>query len=648
MLRILKKENGNLSIVMLMAVIGMVSGLTMSGMVLRDFRNYSHEYELAQTKHLLRAEAYRGQNYLINNPLPLNATFILPANGQPKRIDSGKIVRHFKVKSRLEKKKESTVLGSSTGASITDMVDAFKLETIVNVSTSNNFGNMSGNSSQLEVGAVLTLNQTTFAEFMYFTDQDTSPAGKNVYFYGKDVIEGKVHSNSDIRIKQAGGGSNNGWPTFLNLVTTSGEIVSDPPVYPVEDVFRGGLIEEYDQYDFPASAETLRRNAQLRYGTSGAADRTIYMITVNGSAGQMNQGNITSPQRAWADVWDPFPPDFPPSDSLYRNQFTVQDTIWTSRSISGLNNKGIFVTGTLWLEGVFSGYQTWGCSENIYLIGDIKLNGTALGASPISNRRDMIGIVSEKSIIVKYAYMNPTDSVRVHPNVGPHSAAPEPAGGGIFIYAAMCALGDGGTSEPTDVNFNHGVFTFEYQHPHGSTPAVYMQDDMGELYYFDWIDLHRRRYPPTTAQPWPAALDYPWYNPIWPERNPIAERGTINIYGAVAQRRRGFVHRSGNDPEYPSNDGVWNIEEDMCGGPVVRTPFPDPVILGMVLQTRDYPGADTGGVGYRKNYNFDKRFLVSQPLYYPEAQLQGGKKPMTHGTWSVVVPGRHPDFNGLN
>jgi hypothetical protein len=636
MLSILRKENGNLSIVMLMAVMGMVSGLTMSGLVLRDFRNYSYEYEQLQCRHLMRSDAYRGQNFLVENPLVLNQVTTIPQITRV--IDSGKFRRTFRVRSMLTKTQESTVIGSDTGIYGTTMSDAFKLKTMVNTAVGNSVANFDNNSSQVYTGAVLTLNQSSLAEFMYFSDQDTSPAGKPVYFYGQDVIEGKIHSNSDIYMKQAGGGTNNGWPTFLNLVTTSGNIVSTPQSYPLEQVFQGGLIEEYEGYDFPATAETLRRNARVRLGIPSADENLIYMVTVDGSYGEVMKGNISQPRRVFADVWNPYPPlPLADADSLYRNTFSISDTTWTASTVSNLRNSGIFVYGDLWLTGEFSGYQTWGCSRNVSLIGDIKLKNTALNANPVNNRQDMVGIVSEGSIYVKYGYMNPSDSLRLRPNLGSTAEFPEPAGGGIFIYAAMCALGDGGYVAPDQPNFEHGVFTFEYQHPHGSTPAVNVVFN-GDTYYFDWIDLHRRRFPPTQSQPWPGNLDYPWYNPLWPERNPYTERGTINIFGAVAQRRRGFVHRSGNDSEYPSNSGVWNIPLDMCGGPVVLTPFPDPVINGLVLQARKYPDTTGTGTGYRKNYNFDKRFLSTQPLFYPEARLAGGKEPMSHGSWSVQQP----------
>ncbi len=644
MLSILKQENGNLSIVMLMAVIGMVSGLSMSSLVLRDFRNLTYEFENVQARHLLRSDAYRGQNFLVSNPLTIGEVFVLPERRFS--LNSGDFARSFKLRSYVEKTRENTLIGSDTGIVGTDNMDVFRLNTMVSTAVGSSFNTFDSNSTRVVIGSSLTLNQSSFAEFMYFTDQDTSPAGKNVYFYGSDVIEGKVHSNSDIQIKNVGG-----WPTFLNLVTTTGHIVSHSGEYDEEEVFQGGLIEEYDGYIFPKEATTLRNNARhnLMAGSTGP-ENTIYLVRVNKGQSTFWRGDLSVPIRKSATVWDPYPSiPLDAADSLFTNSFTIRDTIWTSGTLGQLSGNGIWVDANLWLEGTFSGNQTWGCSQNIYLVGDILLDMTPLGESPVYNPKDMVGIVSEKSILIKYGYKDPDSLARVHPNCGADDDYTAPAGGGIFIYAAMCALGDGGDTSATDPNFKHGVFTFEYQHPHGSTPAINGEDDNGDTYFFDWIDLHRYRYPPTSSDPWPIAnpsLDYPWYNPLWPEARPYLERGTINVYGAIAQRRRGFVHRSGNDSEYPSNDGYWDIEMDMCGGPVTPpVPYNDPVIQNLVLLPRNWPGASGSGVGYKyKNYNFDYRFLNTQPVFYPEAQLTGGKKPLAHGSWSIVIPDR-PKFN---
>lgn len=641
MRKLLNNQNGNLAIAMLLAVVGLMSGVSMAALALKDTKSYIWEFEGIQGLHILRGEAYRGQAILEQNS-NLTTTQYSPVRSV--EVSGSHLKRTFTSQSRIYKEKiESTgnveVEGSDTTTNLGETKQHYKIDSLVEAKQGVGQVTYYGtNRSIVRKYSELTIIQTSFSEFMYFTDNDKSPNDTNVYFYGKDVITGKVHSNSDITIKKLGGGSNSGWPTFMNLVTTAGHIISIPSGYPLQQVFQGGLVEEYEGYEFPPTANEL-----VNKGTKLGAEGDIILATVRGSNYEYWKGTPTAARRIRKIVYDHYPP---PGDSLWTNSFTVQDTVWTK--MQGSSGNAFYTKGDLWISGKFSGYQTWGCKGMMKLVGDITLTRTAVGANPASpmNDTDVVGLVSETSIQVAYGYVSPVDSVRVHPNMGPDAQYPEPAGGGIFIYAAMCALGDGKGNSWKD-----GVFEFEYQHPHPSTPALNVQltypDGSQEVVLFDWIDIHSRRYPPTLTQPWPSPalgqvrLDLPYYNPLWPERNPYLERGTINIWGAVAQRRRGFVHRSHDDNEYPSNSGVWDIEKDRCGHPTGAVNIPDPEFGNNVgLMSRDYPGTNGSGVGYRKNYNYDYRLLEVSPLFYPKVRLKGGKNPMNQGDWNIKKPVR--------
>lgn len=642
MKRILKSSSGNIAIAALLAVVGLMSGLSISGIAVHDARSYHWEHETIQSLHFLRSEANRGQAVLETKG-EIAGMFYTPKRSVA--VESNTLNRTYSMQSKVYKELSETTEnveiqgGLSATGSVGEQREHYKVQSLVE--TKRGVGQAAyygANDSIIRKYGELTIVQTNFSEFMYFTDQDVSPAGNNVYFYGPDVITGKVHSNSDIWIKQLGGGSNNGWPTFLNLVTTSGKIQSVPSNYPLNQVFQGGLVEEYKGYDYPELANTLRaRGQQLGEGRDH-----IYFFTIDGNSFGGMHGFLGAPRRVSKVVYNQYPP---PGDSLYTNSFTVRDTLWTPYPGGISSGKGYFVNGDLWIRGKFSGYQTWGCSGEMYLMGDITLTRTDVPQNPKKNPTDVVGLVSEHSITIKYAYRDPQDSLRYYPNVGADGDYPDPAGGGIFIYAAMCALGDGGSNM-----FNHGVFTFEYQHPHPSTPALNVQltypDGSQEIVLFDWIDIHRRKYPPTAQMPWPTPalgqtpLDLPWYNPIWPEPQPYLERGTINIWGAVAQRVRGFVHRSHNDSEYPSNAGIWDVPLDKCGYPTTPQVIQDPVFGNIGLIGRNFPGALGGGVGYKKNYNYDNRLLTISPLFYPEVRLKGGKNPMTQGNWNIKRPPR--------
>ena len=61
MKNILKSQSGNIAIAMLLAVIGAMSGLTMSSLALRNSVAAMSELEDIQSVHFLRTEADRGQ-----------------------------------------------------------------------------------------------------------------------------------------------------------------------------------------------------------------------------------------------------------------------------------------------------------------------------------------------------------------------------------------------------------------------------------------------------------------------------------------------------------------------------------------------------------------------------------------------------------
>lgn len=443
---------------------------------------------------------------------------------------------------------------------------------------------------------------------MHFVNDYRSMNNTNTYFPGYDVIEGPVLVNSDLRIKQAGGGNNNGWPTFLGLVTIAGNVISSPSNYPLTQVFQGGLIENATPELFRPNHELFKNDFLSDAQVIGQDNEDcIYLLEVDGRSYTGWRGIITVGRRVYADVYDPYPSVG--GTPLFRNNFTVVDTLWTP--IAGIIPEKLFVKGTLWLKGSFSGEASIYCDSDIYLIGDILLSGTTPPSSPDlstnPNLSDKVSLISEKQIIIKYGYKNPADSVRIHPNLGADNEYPAPFGGGISIYADLIAL-----NKDPDNPRRDGMFTFEYQHPHPSVPAVNLTFDT-ESYYFDWIDLHRRHYPQTAANPWPPNIDYPWYNPLWPEKAPYLERGTVNLWGSLYQERQGYLHRTRNDAEYPSGSGIWDIDLDMCGGHVSTNQVNDPVIPGLISGARNYPGAAGSGVGYKKYYAHDHRSFDNMP-----------------------------------
>jgi hypothetical protein len=421
-------------------------------------------------------------------------------------------------------------------------------------------------------------------------DKQQAQTGENVYFNGGDVLYGPVYINDDIHIRQMGGGTNNGWPIFFGPVIVAGEVMSNPGNYPTDQVFRGGLVTNAPKTRFPNPNE-FRSHGQ-RVGPASYDPNRIVIVVVNGNQFGGMVGQIQPPRNVFADVWDNYPDNIsqPP---LYQNSFTVRDTIWTILPMGSSVNRASFVNSDLWIKGNFSGYQTWYAAGDIKIIGDITLTNTTPGSQPPpTDPSDVVNLVADKNILLKYGYKNPEDLLRVHPLCRADS---EP----INIYANLMALGDMSGDE-----FQEGIFSFEYQHPHGSIPATLIDVPNTGSTLFDWIDLHRNYWPQTAENPWPSWLDYPWYNPLWPEAHPYLERGTVQHWGSLFQRRYGYLHRTLTDLQNP--EGIWNPALDLGGGPSGTTAtnitlYQDPPVVAN-LQAMNYPGTTGTGIGYKRNF----------------------------------------------
>lgn len=621
MMKILGKPSGNISIAMLMMVLAMVSGFTMTSMALKDIIGFQFEYESAQAQILLRSESLRGQAVLqkIGNVL-----IETPTTERSVEVAGSNLKKTFRIKSLLLPggsfySDETVVAG--------DQKQVVQVHSRVNTRTGIGQAAM-GNQrrSLVRKYGVFTLETETFAKFMYFTDMEKDPNNEPVRFYGPDVLYGRVHSNDDIWIRNAGGGSNSGWPTFHGWVSTSGLIRVYPSGghdFPQDTVFRGGLSEEYPYTVFPEEATTIRNRGTI-LGPASFDPKKIVFAEIDGPSCSALVGTILSPQNVYSDVYtnNSYPPG--QGDPAWTNSYRVADTTWTYIGTSNSAGKSRYTFGKLWLKGNASGFQTYGCGDTLFVIGDITLRGTPKGTSPEKNKTDVVGLVSEKSIVIKYGYRHPVDSLRYHETSGPTTGNPL---GGVWIYAAMAALGKG-----YDNPYGDGVFTFEYQHPHPSTPDQRIGDQV-----YTRIDIHRRRFPQINYS-WPPLLDYPWYNPLWPERAPYLERGYINIHGSVSQRRRGFVHRNYIDNDNPNDEGIWNQPLDLCGGDSspTATMQQDPV-LGFTMATRHYPGASGSGIGYQKNYHYDTRFYKISPIDFPEVNRRD-EKPFAIVKWEVRSP----------
>ena len=495
------------------------------------------------------------------------------------------------------------------------------------------------------------LRDKSLAEFQYFTEyeksenEDGGVAAAMVSFYGLDDLYGPVHSNDDIWIQQY-----QGWPTFHDMVTTAGRIMDKgtgaPAILsaPMDDIFLGGYEEEIIPYTHNGLSDIRMYGLVL-----GSPDIDIVYVKLGDGAFESQFGVIEETGVDTFGVYSWFPHNaalanavinnggnwYEDADHIWTNHITIYDTTWTTGPAFAVTNHSVWVgDAELWIEGSVYGAQTWGCSDTIFIVGDITYAGTAPGGAPDDpddlNLTDYFGLASEKKILIRYKHKDPFEDMALR----------EDNCDDIMLYGAYAALGVGDTLVYGNMACHYdGIFTFQYHHPHGSTPdfAALNPYTLQETLY-TYVDLHKYIFPPYNVSPpviagfelhggtpvapnftcgypyesnayigsypnnipneyvYPYGTDYPWYNPVWPESSDdiVFERGQITMFGSVAQTRRGYIHRSGSDPYNHPGENEWDLDEYHFDG--------------------DHPST-----GYNKNYNYDSRLTSVQPPHFPRA-----------------------------
>jgi len=166
---------------------------------------YSHD--IIQEEILLRSENKRTHlsiEFNQDRPLPDRSIEII----EPHRITS------YKIKSTSRLQMISNFMGYATEqvVAVTSNITAKR---------SRNYSN--ANKSPIKRTTARYMRNQSLAQYQYFTHNESSENADGgqeaaaVKFWGPDVFYGKVHSNDDIWIQQAGAGNNSGWPTFYDM-----------------------------------------------------------------------------------------------------------------------------------------------------------------------------------------------------------------------------------------------------------------------------------------------------------------------------------------------------------------------------------------------------------------------------------------------
>ncbi|MCF7913428.1 MAG: T9SS type A sorting domain-containing protein [Candidatus Cloacimonetes bacterium] len=472
----------------------------------------------------------------------------------------------------------------------------------------------------------LPLSSMMYVSLYEGSENDEYTDTDHVSFWGRDELSGIVYSNDNIWIQQGGGIGINGFPVFNGPVYCSG-IIGDhntggPGSYtlPMQDIFLEGYQENCGSISFPSIAGEIRENGYLLEESS---EHDILYVQMEGQLALLRYADWIT-ERDTFKVYNSFPDaehlEFPVGDSIWTNYIDVKELIWSEDTeVLIFDGHSFMVECDLWIEGVVGHNVTFGCADTVYITGDILYEDVIAGDSP--DEGDFIfGLVSEERIIIKYKWQDWEGNI--------HADNCD----GIYLYGCYAAIGEGNMDIYGDLNTHYeGCFTYEYQHPHGSTESFELEKMPGLTQYVQYPDFHKYIYPPspywsgdsgfqmhsggpiytnpfsTCGYPFedpnynlpnvhPYGTDLPWYNPVWPEEvNPgMGNRGTIYLYGGVHQYRRGFVHRSGSDCLNHPDEDEWDIEHWNYGG-------------------------THGPTGYGKQYNEDVRFNEEfYPIDYPQ------------------------------
>ncbi|HHE38305.1 MAG TPA: hypothetical protein ENL20_07005 [Candidatus Cloacimonetes bacterium] len=667
MKEIIKNEKGAIILMlvaMIVVLVSVISAFSLINLVQNDHLQTQYQNDKIQEELLLRSEAVRTQLSLENDknkPLPEREVEIL-AND---RITTYTI----------ENKKEYTMISNFMGYAT---AEAVAIRSLASARRSRIF--IKTNYSPIKRYSERLLRNESLAQYQYFSDEEASENAEGtddpVKFWGPDVLNGPVHSNSDIWIQQAGGGNNMGWPTFHAMVSTAGIFRKFPEgthlpdtEAPMDQIFQGGWQEEVASIIFEPTANDIKQNGIRPFDST----KEIVYVKLDGNTYSSMYGDIEFVGIDTFGVysWYPHTPAwanavtnagfnwFEDTDHLWTNYIPMYDTLWTSGPSGTISNQCVWMESELWIEGVVAGKQTWGSADTVFVVGDIWYDGTPIGTSPDDednpNRDDYFGLVSEQKILIRYKHKDPFDDMVVRTDNC----------NDIYLYGAYAAIADGNESLFGIESCHYdGIFTFQYHHMHGSTPDFRaMSPYTGDDTLFSFIDFHKFIYPPNTFVPpniedfnlhgaapvapynmcgfpyedngylnsfpnngptyaIPYGTDWPYYNPIWPESaaNITTERGAIHIFGAIAQRRRGFVHRSGSDPfNHPqglSSPSPWDIEDYHYSG--------------------NHPSC-----GYDKDYYYDNRFLFVQPPCYPQIYRGFGDTVLSDfkaENWMLKIP----------
>jgi hypothetical protein len=224
------REKGSIALAMAITIIAVLSGVSLVSVAFRDSNSFRNQLVAVQEFHYLRSEVERGRAAASGFEETTNLPSVLSLPVRKMRVEFGNYRKVYSATTTISLNKELAGTG-------------YLIKTLISAATG--IGDIAKTAQQSPVkryGENLIKSFQTLAIFHCFSDSGLDHSGipGNFHFSGLDVVHGRMHSNSDIYIRQTGGGNN---------------------LYPVNSRDYFGLVSEKQiiiQYGHRDSVDSLR------------------------------------------------------------------------------------------------------------------------------------------------------------------------------------------------------------------------------------------------------------------------------------------------------------------------------------------------------------------------------------------------------
>jgi len=406
----------------------------------------------------------------------------------------------------------------------------------------------------LLVPRTLFCQQALFSEFLYFSNSEVSGGGPHtgsaVTFGGSDVLDGWVHSNDDLLM------STYGCPTFNGFVSTAGTITMNG----CSGSFLSGYQESADPIPAPPPfmLDYLRQAASYTFTADQLIGRPSLQDSLIMTKLQFTTEGVFINQ--WAYQIPPLSADTAAMNDYYKyHNHAVGDTC----SMDGFHHFD-FPEPEDSTEYVLYNFQIPDSSAIIYIQGgQVQTAGTIQGQYVVITDKATVYQPADETYPPDICYNNiwitddllyaDSDTGSGEPALGSLNRLGLVSGANI-IYANTLANGAANQMEGANIIINAALVTFE-----GSIVAQYWQNTIADEYMHD----------PDYSDPTQSRGDGRGVLHFG-DTGGQDYRGTIYLWGAMVQNKRGYMKR--NDP-----------------GPYTAT------------------------IGYDKSYHFDPNLLTIAP-----------------------------------